>query len=241
MLSKRVVASLDFCSPFKFVVVSRPQPRSSISPGARDERKQGAVRPVQRVRGFLNGQYTSLGTSCSPAPGGNQWKRALLVDKSVSRSIILRKRGYIFATVEIRSGISNVSASDKDTPRSLLFLEEKKEEKKGMDSSPLLTRRFYYATATKPWKVELISSVASFDIPFEILYPKFFFCNFVLNRARPNTSYAVQWSQWLSTEENIAEEKEKEKRRRKKMHASVGRLHNCFTKHEFIVRQKEEA
>lgn len=55
MLSRRVVASLDFCSPFKFVVVSRPQPRSSIFPDARDERKQGAVRPVQRVRGFLNG------------------------------------------------------------------------------------------------------------------------------------------------------------------------------------------
>lgn len=229
MLSKRVVASLDFCSPFKFVVVSRPQPRSSISPGARDERKQGAVRPVQRVRGFLNGQYTSLGTSCSPAPGGNQWKRALLVDKSVSRSIILRKRGYIFATVEIRSGISNVSASDKDTPRSLLFLEEKKEEKKGMDSSPLLTHAsFLLATATKPWKVELISSVASFDIPFQILYPRFFFCNFVLNRARPNTSYAVQWSQWLSTEENIAEEKEKEKRRRKKNACECGQIAQLF-------------
>lgn len=239
MLSKRVVASLDFCSPFKFVVVSRPQPRSSIFPGARDERKQGAVRPVQRVRGFLNGQYTSLGTSCSPAPGGNQWKRALLVDSPFLDPLFSIK-GVTFSQRSKCSGISNVSASDKDTPSAIVFgtATEKKKKKEEWIRHRYLLASFLLRNETVEGRINFVRSVISFEIPFEILFhARFFFCNFVFKPSatehflrRPMIAMVID-REYCGGKE----------RRKKKMHASVGRLHNCFTKHEFIVQQKEEA
>ena len=199
MLSKRVVGSLDFCSPFKFVVVSRPQPRSSISPGARDERKQGAVRPVQRVRGFLNGQYTSLGTSCSPAPGGNQWKRALLVDKSVSRSIILHKRGYIFATVEIfAQGFRVFPLRTRGHPAPPLSLEElrkkkkkEKKRKKWIRHSPHASFLLRNRDETVEGRINFVRSAETVCFARNsILHARDFPFAIFLFQTRVNTSYA---------------------------------------------------